>query len=121
MVHAVGPIVKNQLKLVPASTRVTNNVPTGMAVNLGKVDPNGACDMFLLPQFTAPIDMPGNTSDLPWVSTFWIIKRIKEEDEKNDAHKINLKLQWNFVDVMDFNVAVPYLVNTRGIKTNEEF
>jgi len=121
MVYAISPFKKGELKLVAASTKITNKFKDdghSMGFSLGDVDGNGE-HLFLVNQYKAP------SKDDPWVCPFWLIRHPSKHDAEEACKKvINMKLEWDKITVSTapdamYTVHVPYFINVKPIKANE--
>ena len=115
--HPLSVQVKNTVKakalyLVAASTRLDKKQPKEGAC-VGTFDTIGG-ELFVLPQFVAPLDKDGNASKLPCVCPFWAVASCKKEDDAN------MDLVYEPVKVHTLTVQVPVLTNKRELKAGTE-
>ena len=102
--RAGAAIAKGSLKLVAATQRIekVGSKANAQAVRIGDVGKVGA--MQLVPHFVPPCNAQGVKNKAPWVVAFWA---VQESDSPN------MKLTYARVEVGNFTVCVPTLVNTK--------
>ena len=82
---------------------------------MGSPGSSNDCDieLFLQQQFVPPFDRSsGHPRDDVWVALAWAVKNVKQ----TAAADANMILKFEYVDIAEYKVAVPFLTNNKPIK-----
>ena len=124
MVLASGTIKANELVLVPATTKVEKRIEGSClkteATNklfVGSFEVAGTNkdeNFFLAKHICLPLDKDGNRSENAWIAPFWFVRTT------TDTSKVNCQIKYEQYKVLDMNINIPVLKNTKKINKYEE-
>jgi len=114
---ATVAVKKGELIIVAASARFDTKPSSPSAVNCGSYAIVEGCKptvVYVLPHFIQPIAKNGEPNKMPFVSPFWHTRCVAE------AKQANMELSWYHVTVEGIVCNVPFMINKRDVKPDEE-
>jgi hypothetical protein len=113
-VRMVADVKANHLHLVAASQRVDTKAAMGIWVGDFKVPSKGDVGFYVHPHFVAPFGKNGEPNSSPFVSPFWSVKVVQDEEDAN------VVLKWMAVKLGSGTVEVPFITNTKKLKVGDD-
>ena len=104
-----------ELMLAPATSKVDRK-EVGGAIPVGRFDlgDKSPQQLYIVPQFIAPVNNKGEDVKSPWVCAFYHTPGVSSDS------KANLQLKCMEVVVMAHKVRVPILVNAKALQAGTE-
>ena len=114
MVRAMCPIPKGELKLAPASQKVSEKAASlSIAVCEAEYEDSKVA-LYLNTQHSPPLDAHGKDNPSKWMCFFWWV------NETTEKKKVNMELVWVCDELGAFKIYVPMLTNIVDIEKGDE-